>query len=129
MTEGDGEQTGMPENGQLSLFRIHRQLANEMRRAADDCHDLQILTSKLLEKLHHPDLTSEYQMLQNLDRLHQTLRDLSRLSKSVSDQTADHPVSSAGVLAAIHLTSLRDRMFPEFSSYRADESSDDLTLF
>ena len=116
----DGGFSNMGQEETLPLSNAIGRLSIELERAACDCAELQVLTSSLLEKLNHPDLASEFMMLQDLDRLHQTLENLNAYAHQLSGIKADQTVGRAHLEASIQLMSLRARMFP-----RADNSSDD----
>lgn len=90
---------------------LAERLSGELQSSAETCKHLQLVVSAMLEKLDNPQQVVDYHMLQELDRLHQTLDDLSKLTGALDIQPND-PRRVADVLK---LTSLRHRLFPEFT--------------
>lgn len=104
-------------------------LARELHDASQSCVALQWSISALLDKVNHPDLAAEIHMLQDIDRLQQTLDDLSaalRVGASVSGQSR---VSRLEAGQSIRLDSLRQRLglanAPLLVSPGADQEASD----
>lgn len=99
-----------PGSAELDLGTLLQRLAVELQESATHLTALQWSISILLEKVHHPDLAEEIHMLQDIDRLQQTLADVA----AVIDVTAALPAPVAiprdPVCAAIRLESLRSRL-------------------
>ncbi len=64
------------------LGRSSEELANSVRA----CTELQWVISRLLEKSEHPDLVTEMHVLQDIDRLQQTLADLACLLETAAGE-------------------------------------------
>jgi predicted component of type VI protein secretion system len=101
---------------------LAERLSGELQSSAETCKHLQLVVSTLLEQLDNPKQVVDYHMLQELDRLHQILDDLAKLTGALDIQPND-PRRVAGVLK---LTSLRHRLFPELTS--EDTTLQDNTL-
>lgn len=124
----DGTDAKLNSSSCLLLSDAMSRLSNELDRAAKDCATLQHLTSSLLEKLHHPDLAAEFLMLQDLDRLHQTLEDLRGLSRVLANVQPDPWIDRMTLENSLHLHSLRSRMFPDIGGTSQDDV-DETTWF
>ena len=102
------------------LGRTLFQVSAEITEAAGHCTALQASISTLLDKLDHPDLGAEIHMLQEVDRLQQTLADIAGLL-DVAARAGDGrhiPRDAAG--RALRLESLRRR----FGWSGGDDGSD-----
>lgn len=105
-------------------------MARELSDAARACAALQWSISTLLEKVHHPDLAQEMHMLQDIDRMNQTLHDLSELSGIISRLTPHLAVPLDDLVAAFRLESLKRRMFPDLPDLpNRDGDGEDITWF
>ena len=89
------------------LGRSSEELANSVRA----CTELQWVISRLLEKSEHPDLVTEMHVLQDIDRLQQTLADLACLLETAASEGPEMKIDASAALAAMRLPSLRQRMF------------------
>jgi hypothetical protein len=89
------------------LGRSSVELANSVRA----CTELQWVISRLLEKSDHPDLVTEMHVLQDIDRLQQTLADLACLLETSASALPEQVFDASSALQAMRLPSLRDRMF------------------
>lgn len=85
-------------------------IADEIDQASQDCLKLQIASSVILEKAANSDVISEFHMLQDLDRLHQTLQDLAKLVHKLSEHV-ELPSTEAELETILTLQSLRSRLF------------------
>lgn len=96
------------ENLDLAILLVG--LVGELEDAATRCTALQWSISTLLEKVHHPDLAEEIHMLQDIDRMQQTLADIAGVLRVASEMpdTVTLPRDSVG--AAIRMESFRARM-------------------
>lgn len=103
-----------------TMYRI----GDELAHSAKTCVALQWSISALLDKVHHPDLGAEMHMLQDIDRLHQTLTDLAFLSQVIAGLSEDFSIPYEPLIAAPKLESLRQRLFVE-ETPAADASGHD----
>lgn len=94
----------------LKLSDLLGRMETELESAALKCTDLQVSISALLEKLHHPDLGEEIHMLQEIDRMQQTLVDIASVLRVASKTPQPTPISELAVGAAIRLESFRARI-------------------
>ncbi|GGD31474.1 hypothetical protein [Sinisalibacter lacisalsi] len=85
-------------------------LSTELERAAMSCAGLQHAMSSLLAKLDHPDLGEEIHMLQDVDRLQQSLEDVSRILAVAAPAGRGRDLDLAAAGQAIRLESLRARL-------------------
>lgn len=99
--------------------------SQELKELANLSIEIQWAISSLLERAHHPDLSAEMRVLQDIDRLQQTLAELSRLIGAMGDAESTMDASTEVLKSSIKLESLRDRIFaephPEISSSKSDE--------
>ena len=102
-----------PEDATVSLGETLDKVAGEVSEGAKALSALQWTVSSLLEKLHHPDLAAEVQMLQDIDRLHQTYVDLAAVLEHAA--RFDPPVlfDADEMKQVMRLDSLKARMFGE----------------
>jgi hypothetical protein len=95
---------------EVDLSETLARVATELDNTAAACTALQWSISTLLDKVHHPDLAEEIHMLQDIDRMQQTLVDIAavvRVAANVPDRIA---LSRTAVHSAIRLESLRGRI-------------------
>lgn len=85
-------------------------LSVEMKAMAQTCTELQWLISTLLERAHHPDLPSEMHMLQDIDRIQQTLIDMAAVVETLSRPTAALSMPTSELASCLKLDSLRARI-------------------
>ena len=103
-------------------------ISRELFAASEDCSKIQVLISSLLDKTDHPDLVSEFHMIQDLDRMNQTLADLAVLTRSLTSIVATEEIDVETIAGGLKLTSLRDRLFPN-ASETDDIASEHVTFF
>ena len=103
-------------------------ISRELVAASEDCGKIQVLISSLLDKTDHPDLVSEFHMIQDLDRMNQTLADLAVLTNSLTSIVATEEIDVETIAGGLKLTSLRDRLFPN-ASEPDDVASEHVTFF
>ena len=96
---------------QISLGQILGKSSAELACSVRDCTELQWVISRLLEKSQHPDLVTEMHVLQDIDRLQQTLADLACLLDTISSEVPELAVDMASAQNAMRLASLRARVF------------------
>ena len=123
MTDNAVAKTETPDT--LDLGKTLADLGRELHHAAESCAVLQWSISTLLEKVHHPDLAAEIHMLQDIDRLQQTLADLSSLLAVSAGAANGSRVSSFDIGGAIRLESLRSRLGLANDAAAADGSGPD----
>jgi len=92
------------------LSRLLIGLAQETTHAAESCAALQWSLSTLLDKVHHPDLGAEIHMLQDIDRVQQTLTDIAAILNALGPDMAGVAVSCDDLAPIIRLESLRQRL-------------------
>lgn len=111
---------------------IDTTLAASSRELGELAHlskEIQWAISTLLERAHHPDLVAEMHVLQDIDRLQQTLVDLSALLNMISELNCDEALDQQSVKAIVRLDSLRHRLFHEDISNSSSDASDEVTWF
>ncbi len=96
--------------GMLDLAEILMRLVGEVDTSAETCAKLQWSISTILEKVHHPDLGAEIHMLQDIDRLQQTLFDIASILRVAAEASPSHPLDEKEVNESIQLESLRRRL-------------------
>ena len=116
MTNGEA----LPNNSsdqaiETSVRLILENSARELSAASDRCMALQWSLSGLLEHAHHPDLSMEMHLLQDIDRIQQELKDISTLLESVAPTASDLKAKAEAVTASMKLDSLRARIVPSTS--------------
>jgi hypothetical protein len=94
----------------LDLAEILMRLVGEVDTSAETCAKLQWSISTILEKVHHPDLGAEIHMLQDVDRLQQTLFDIASILRVAAEASPSHPLNEQEVNESIRLESLRHRL-------------------
>lgn len=85
-------------------------LAGELSELAERCRLLQETISALLDKVDHPDLGAEIHMLQDIDRIQQTLSDLAAILAVAHPAGCGRPVHRDAIGDAVRLESLRQRL-------------------
>ncbi|NRP50651.1 hypothetical protein XMV201_002422 [Aliiroseovarius sp. xm-v-201] len=73
--------------------------------------EIQWAISSLLEKDQHPDLFVELQILQDIDRLQQTLVDLGNMMRVLSANSAFNSIDRETLMQTVQLESLKARLF------------------
>ncbi|KPN62566.1 hypothetical protein AKJ29_10200 [Aliiroseovarius crassostreae] len=73
--------------------------------------EIQWAISSLLEKAQHPDLFVELQILQDIDRLQQTLVDLGNMMRVLSANSALASIDRETLMQTVQLESLKARLF------------------
>ncbi len=108
--------TALPENENrrreesIGLGRLLADISEETARLAEQCGQLQWSISALLDTLDHPDLGAEIHMLQDVDRIQQTLQDLAAILAMARTGTAGARLIRNDIGSAIRLESLRQRL-------------------
>ena len=105
-----------PEHHQIE--DVLQAVSREMISSAKRCTEIQWVISDLLERAHHPNLSAEIHVLQDIDRIQQTLEDLGRLLEVTASPTKGVTLSTAELDRSLKLDSLRARLL-------ADEDKDD----
>ncbi|MCB1356340.1 MAG: hypothetical protein KDK53_07565 [Maritimibacter sp.] len=104
-----GEGTGT-ERELVGLDAVLIELSKESSRLAEQCGSIQWSISAMLDLVDHPDLGAEIHMLQDVDRIQQTLADIADILMVAGGHTRGAPVRKAEIGAAIRLESLRQRL-------------------
>lgn len=92
------------------LAGVLGELAQETARLAEQCGLIQWSISKLLDTFDHPDLGAEIHMIQDIDRIHQTLEDVASVLAVAVLSAEGAPIRRVDFSSAIQLESLRQRM-------------------
>lgn len=104
--------------------------SNELCELAHLCKEIQWAISALLETAHHPDLAVEMHVLQDIDRMQQTLIDLSKLVGEAAEILPLSLEDGLKLKETIHLESLQRRLFPNSTDQNdVDRQKDDITWF
>ncbi len=109
----------------MSLKRVLEQSSKELVHSVRACTELQWVISRLLDKSQHPDLVAEMRVLQDIDRLQQTLAELACLFETISTNGPGLSCDVSAALGAMRLPSLRERMFAPAHKPSPHEVSDD----
>lgn len=94
----------------IGLEEVLFEISRESRRLADQCGAIQWSISAILETIHHPDLGAEIHILQDIDRIQQTLSDMAALLQTIGDQACGPPIGKDRIGSVIRLESLRCRL-------------------
>lgn len=103
--------------------------ASELRDLAQLSLEIQWAISSLLDRAHHPDLKAEIHVLQDIDRLQQTLLDLSKLIDGVNTSPPETPEAAPQLASALTLHSLRKRVFGDEDDTTKETQSNEVTWF
>lgn len=105
-------QTAKKEEDECLVSELLQNMATELSAVASSCGQVQWIISSLLERAHHPDMPAELHMLQDIDRLQQTLEDIASLLEATTGQTGYPVIEKEELSASLKLDSLRTRLFP-----------------
>lgn len=94
----------------LSFADVLRLMVVELEDVAQACVAMQTSISNLLAQAHHPDLGEEIHMLQDIDRLQQTVVEIAAVIRTTSESPNPLAVSRAAIGSAIRLESFRNRI-------------------
>ncbi|GKY87700.1 hypothetical protein [Sinisalibacter aestuarii] len=100
----------------IALGTLLARLAGELDEAAAGCLTVQAAISTLLDRADHPDLGEDIHMLQDVDRLQQTLRALAGVLALAAAAAPDTPVQRSDIARSTRLASLAERLFPARSA-------------
>lgn len=98
-------------NSLIQVSEIMCKVGQELTDSARVCLELQWLISSMLERAHPADLPDELHLLQDIDRLHQTLSDLASLVSATEASTNDVLVPVHDLSMNLKLDSLHQRLF------------------
>ncbi len=84
--------------------------AQELVSIARSCTEIQWIISSLLEHAHHPDIPAELHMLQDIDRMQQTLIDLAALIEAAAIPIVGVTAPTSTLATAMKLETLRSRL-------------------
>lgn len=93
------------------LLDLLVRMVREIDQIATGCTALQWSISSLLDKVDHPDLAEEIHMLQDIDRMQQTLVDIAAILGVVAVPVGTVRLPQAEIDAVIKLESLRERLW------------------
>lgn len=91
----------------VGLGEILVELSRESHRLAEQCGSIQRSLSAILDIVHHPDLGAEIQVLQNIDRIQQTLSDVSAILAIAGGYANGAQIHKDEIGAAVRLDRLR----------------------
>ncbi len=94
----------------MTLGGLLGSCSTELANSARSCTELQWVITRLLERSKHPDLAAEMHVLQDIDRLQQTLADLACLFEAVATLRPEVEIDTDTVLNTMRLPSLRNRL-------------------
>lgn len=94
----------------VGLDALLAEMSRESLRLSEQCGTIQWSISAILDLVDHPDLGAEIHMLQDVDRIQQTLADIAEILAVACVQTRGAPVRKGDLNAAIRLESLRQRL-------------------
>ena len=108
-------------------------ISGELVESAKRCTEIQWVISDLLERAHHPNLSEEMHVLQDIDRIQQTLEDIARVLEAAMQPTEGISYSQEKLINNLKLDSLRARIFQntndgETEPSAVNESSDSTWL-
>ncbi len=86
-------------------------IAGELGQSAKRCAEIQWVISELLERAHHPNLSAELHVLQDIDRIQQTLEDISALLGTMAEPMKGVAFARDPLTDSVKLDSLRTRLF------------------
>ncbi len=113
-------------NGEIAceMHLVLEAVAAELEHSARICAEIQWVISELLEYAQHPNLTRELHILQEIDRIQQTLEDLSRLLNATASPVRGVRAKHASLSQHVKLDSLRSRLFRTLAAAKGDRNSD-----
>ncbi|HGG06034.1 MAG TPA: hypothetical protein ENK28_11295 [Aliiroseovarius sp.] len=85
-------------------------VSEEMSGLAQSCTEIQWVISTLLETAHHPDLASELHMLQDIDRMQQTLTDLATIVETLAIPVQGSQIRVTEVYNSMRLDSVKEKL-------------------
>lgn len=85
--------------------------AHELAQAAKSCTELQWALSAILDSINPKGLSAQMHMLQDIDRLQQTLADLACLTEALANKVEGPDICAEEFAAVLRLDSLRARIF------------------
>lgn len=94
----------------VDLGTIMDDVSFELATLSEKCTLLQWSLSSLLDQVHHPDLGAEIHMLQDVDRIQQTLNDIASILAVTRSAANGIPCHRDQIGKAIRLESLRQRL-------------------
>ncbi len=107
------QETAPDTGSEILMSKLLAGCSTEIAASARSCTQLQWVMSRLLETAQHPDLAAEMHVLQDIDRLQQTLGDLACLLELISSRALEQPVQKEDFLSSLRLVSLRTRLLNE----------------
>lgn len=99
-------------------------ISDELRAAARGCTEIEWLVAALLDHAKGSDLPAELHMLQEVDRMQQTLADLSSLIADIAPSARGTAIPIAQFHDSLRLESLRARLTRELARPAEDDEPD-----
>ena len=97
-------------------------ISEELVASAKRCTEIQWVISDLLEKAHHPNLSEEMHVLQDIDRIQQTLEDIAHILTAAAEPTEGVSFAREKLVENLKLDSLRSRIFQSLRTTDADQA-------
>jgi len=94
----------------VELNTLLAEISRESIGLSEQCGMIQWSISAMLEIVDHPDLGAEIHMLQDIDRIQQTLADIAAILLATGDHANGAPILRDAIGAAVRLESLRQRL-------------------
>ena len=94
----------------VGLDTLLVEISRESSNLAEQCGQIQWPISAILDIVDHPDLGAEIHMLQDIDRIQQTLADIAAILLLTGDNTNGASILRDAIGAAVRLESLRQRL-------------------
>lgn len=109
----------------VDLGAILNDLSLELASLSEKCTLLQWSISSLLDQVDHPDLGAEIHMLQDVDRIQQTLTDISSILATARSAADGISCDRDDIGKSIRLESLRQRLGLSFDPSDPESALDD----
>ncbi len=120
----------------ISATDIATPIANELTELSMCCSEIQETLSRVLDLVHHPEVEREFHILQDIDRIQQTLTDLSGLMIALAPHLSDTICDREQFIDQVKLQSLAKKLFPkatdancEAQPQASSSESSQITLF
>jgi hypothetical protein len=94
----------------IGLDALLVEISRESSNLSEQCGRIQWSISAMLDIVDHPDLGAEIHVLQDIDRIQQTLADIAAILVVTGEHADGAPILKDEIGAAIRLESLRQRL-------------------